>query len=49
MGSLGRDLCGTWLATGRKLGRYTGELVYVHMATTAAVNELQQLCKEFPE
>lgn len=48
-GSLGSDLCGTWIANGTKFGWYTGELVYVHMANIAAVNELQQLCKEFSE
>lgn len=41
----------TWnlVATGRKLDQYTGELVYMHIATIGAVNEFQQLCKEFSE
>lgn len=42
-------LCESWIATGRKLGQYTGDLVYVYVATIAAANELQQLHKECSE
>lgn len=44
---LDTEQCGSWTATGRNLGCYTRELVCVHMAPVAAINELQCSVKCF--